>query len=550
MKKKYFNYMKKSLLIKKKNLILLILIIFSVSMIATLIPYTQQIITNQIFLKRDFQYFASMIIGMMILYCLQCIFSLLKEYVQTKTNETIKASLRSELNSVAAKKRYSDFLVTGSEELITRYTNDAGVISNHFSEELFNLGEQIVTLMLASYMVFRISPIVLLYILVVLTVYFLINKKIGTILNREIKKLFVFQEESLGCFSENYSNNFLVKIYNLYSWVEERFQKIYRKEYKQKIKTNMIYSSNINVTRLVINFLIVFIWLFSGYGIKNGTGDIGKLVALTGYVGLLVAPFFYFGQFNNSIHETYSSIERMDRELLAVQEESEKGEGFSDLCEIQIRDLYFTYHAEKFELRVPEFHVKKGEIIGIKGSSGCGKSTFVNLMLQLYPISGEHMYYNKIDCKKLQLRNIRDRIGYVTQDSRFFDGTIRENLFGAYSQEFIDKYAGKIDIKEDILNMQEEYNTVLKKNGSNLSGGQKKRIDILRVLLAEKDVLIFDEATSMLDQKRRNIFLDLLEELRKDKIIIVITHNNEEWESLDRIYKIENGIMYEEAEAV
>lgn len=538
MEKMYIKYMKKVLFTQKKYMICQGLFIFLVSLVTTILPVIHQRIINEIFVKNDFTKFNMFIMAMAILYLLQCGLSILKDFFQAKTDANIKFQLRMELNSAVSKKKYSEYLIHGHEQVITKYSSDTNVISAHFSQELFNLLEQIAILTLAIYMVYKISVILLISMLFFLIIYYVVNKKIGKILQKEIKKMYILKEESLGCFSENYSNNKLVKIYNLYSWIEKRFQKIYQREYTQNIKTDLIYSSSINVTKFIVNSLVICSWIVCGYYISAGEGTIGDIVALTEYIGLLVSPFFYFGQFNNSLQGVLSSIERFENELAIPSENIDKGKALTAITEITLKNVEYQYKTGTFQLKIPDLNMKKGEIIGLKGESGCGKTTLVNLLMHLYSIDKGTIYFNKQDYKEFQLKDVRRCIGYVPQDSIFFEETIRENLFGDYVQGDIDRLAEELDIYHEIQGMEHGYEYILKKNASNLSGGQKKRIDILRVLLANTDVIIFDEATAMLDKKRRDIFFELIMKLKKDKIIIIITHNNYEWEFFDKIYEI------------
>ena len=538
MKKLYKKYFSLLLLSQKKNVMGQISFIFLGSLVTTAIPVIHQIIINNIFDSKQFSLFFAFIIIMFILYLLQCCFSLLHDFFQAKVEANIKYQLRDQLNIIISKKKYEEYLKVGNEKVVSRYNNDTNVIANHLSSDVFDLLEQVLILLLAVYMICRISIALLLCMILILLLYYVVNKKIGHILQSAIKKLFTFREESLGCFTENYNNNFLVKIYNLYSWIEKRFQTVYKNEYKQKIKTDMIYSANINITKFIVNSLIVCSWIFGGYYLKNGQGNIGDVVALTEYVGLVVSPFFYFSQFNNKLQEAKTSIKRMDEEFISPSEELDEGKSLSEISDIKIDDLKFNYKPEGFALHIKFLNMKKGEIIGLKGESGSGKTTIVNLLMQLYLVDHGNIYINGIDWREFRIRDIRNKIGYVSQKSYFFEDTIRENLFGDYPLEEIELLASKLDIQEDIKRMENSYGYVLKKNGSNISGGQQKRIDILRVLLAEKDVLIFDEATANLDRKRRDDFFNVIMELKKEKIIIMITHNDLELNFFDKIYNV------------
>lgn len=535
----YFKYMKNAFSKQKIIMIFQILIIILSAGIVTILPIIHQSIINNIFIENDFKNFNVLVLFMASLYIFQCGFDILKDFIKAKMEVNIKFKLRKKLNAFIARKNYSEYLKQGSEQVITKYNTDANVISGHFSESIFELFEQIVILIFAICMIIKVNVPMLVYMSIFLGLYFVLNKIISKVLQKAIKTLLVYQEESLGCFSENYSNNFLVKIYNLYNWIDKRFSYVYRREYMQNIKTDVMYSLNVNITRFSVNILIIFSWIVGGYYIKTGKGSVGDVVALTEYVSILVSPFFYLGQFNNNLQETNSSIERFESEFAVPCENINVGKRISEIKDVYIENIVFKYDEnDEFILKLDGVRMKKGELIGIKGKSGCGKTTLINLLMGLYNVKSGTIYINNIDYKNYNLECVREHIGYIPQNSLFFEETIRKNLFGNYKQKDIDNLAKKIDIYHDIHRMQNGFEYVLKKNASNISGGQQKRIDVLRVLLANKDIIIFDEVTAMLDKKRRNDLFKIVMELKKQKIIIMITHNSSEWGYFDKILEL------------
>ena len=215
----YLKYMRKVLWMQKKYILGLIIFICLGGLVTTILPMVHQNIINDVFVKNDFSDFYLFMVAMTVLYLLQCIFALLKDYFQAKTDADIKLLLRKELNDSIAKKQYAEYLMQGNEQVITRYTNDVNVISHHFSEEIFDLLEQFLILILALYMVYKISAVFLLGIVVFLGIYYVVSKKIGEMLQKAIKKLQIRREQSLGCLTENDTKNMLVKVNPFFIWV-------------------------------------------------------------------------------------------------------------------------------------------------------------------------------------------------------------------------------------------------------------------------------------------------------------------------------------------
>ncbi|MBD3273510.1 ATP-binding cassette domain-containing protein, partial [Candidatus Dependentiae bacterium] len=185
---------------------------------------------------------------------------------------------------------------------------------------------------------------------------------------------------------------------------------------------------------------------------------------------------------------------------------------------------------------------------GIIGPSGSGKSTFCDLILGfITPMSGQ-ISIDNCDISKIPIKDIRNKIGYVGQKTFLFNDTILENV--AYSQENknldkIIKSCKAAHADEFIQKLPEKYNTIVGENGNKLSGGQKQRLTIARALLKNPEILIFDEATSALDQESENLIRLAIEEISKEKTIIVISHRLSFIEKMDRIFMIQNKNIIE-----
>ena len=182
-----------------------------------------------------------------------------------------------------------------------------------------------------------------------------------------------------------------------------------------------------------------------------------------------------------------------------------------------MKNLEFSYNKGKPIISKLCMKINKGQIVGIYGSSGCGKSTLIKLLLGLYaPTSGE-IYFNDYRLSELNLYSVRDKISAVMQDSLFYMGTIAENIL--FDEEDVTQNCVRIckslDIYNEIVRMQDQWDTELTSNASNLSGGQKKRLDLVRALTKAPDILILDESTSPLDEERRRRLYDTLQSIKK-----------------------------------
>ena len=192
--------------------------------------------------------------------------------------------------------------------------------------------------------------------------------------------------------------------------------------------------------------------------------------------------------------------------------------------------------------------IEDGQFVALVGPSGSGKSTTVNLIPRLYDATGGTVYFENTDVKQLDLTWLRSRIGVVTQDTYLFNGTIRENLLyakpDATEEDLIDA-CRKANIYDFIEKQEEGFETVVGNRGLKLSGGEKQRISIARILLKDPSLLIFDEATSALDSISEQKIQDAIEPLIESRTSILIAHRLSTILAADEILVIKDGVICE-----
>ena len=214
--------------------------------------------------------------------------------------------------------------------------------------------------------------------------------------------------------------------------------------------------------------------------------------------------------------------------------------------DIVYEHVSFSYDPEKPLLTDIHFTVPGGKMYAIVGPSGSGKSTVVNLLPRLYDVTGGRVKIAGADVRQFDLTYLRSCIGVVTQDSYLFNGTIRENLLYAKAdatQEELDAACHIANLSDFIANQPEGYDTMVGNRGLKLSGGEKQRLSIARVILKDPKILILDEATSALDSITENAIQEALEALMEGRTSIVIAHRLSTILKADRILVVQNGVI-------
>ena len=217
-------------------------------------------------------------------------------------------------------------------------------------------------------------------------------------------------------------------------------------------------------------------------------------------------------------------------------------------ADVRYEHVQFSYDPEKPLLTDVDFTVPAGKMYAIVGPSGSGKSTVVNLLPRLYDVTGGKVTVGGVDVRDMDLKYLRSNIGVVTQESYLFNGTIRENLLYAKpdaTEEELERACRIANIHSYIAGQPEGYDTVVGNRGLKLSGGEKQRLSIARVILKDPKILILDEATSALDSISENAIQEALDRLMEGRTSIVIAHRLSTILKADRILVVQGGVIAE-----
>ncbi|PFG56467.1 ATP-binding cassette subfamily B protein RaxB [Vibrio sp. ES.051] len=316
-----------------------------------------------------------------------------------------------------------------------------------------------------------------------------------------------------------------------------------------ELKLGMIYNT-INVT--IISLVSASVLWVGASLVLNEQFTIGMLVAFLSYqsrfsgsISSLIDKYFEYKMLS-----VYN--ERL-ADIVLTEKEKNDGHGFkfSQLNNdnhqelINFSDVSFSYGKnEPLLLNNASFSLKRGEIVALVGSSGCGKSTISKLLLGIYkPLSGT---INFFDNSNLSIKEVRERIGSVLQDDQLFSGSIIENItfFGSeLDEEWLIECAQKAGVHDDIEKLNMGYHTLIGEMGGSLSGGQKQRILIARALYKKPDVLILDEATSSLDIHTESLVCQTFRDVNLP--ILMIAHRPETIASADRVLFLQDGVISE-----
>ena len=305
------------------------------------------------------------------------------------------------------------------------------------------------------------------------------------------------------------------------------------------------------VMNFVLSFGMFFIWYFGGLDIIHEVLTFGTLLAFTRYFYQLYQPLQFFSQINNFMSRAFAGAERIF-EILDTRSELAEDPEATPMTQMEgrvtFRDATFGYDPGKPVLNDINMDVKPGEMIGLVGKSGVGKSTMINLICRFYDVNRGHLDIDGVDIRKIRLEDLRRHIGMVHQDVFLFDGTIAENIGygkpGATLDEIVNA-AIAAEAHEFIAAKPDGYDTKVGERGGQLSGGEKQRIAIARAILHDPKILILDEATSSLDSATEKKIQAAIARLVKGRTTFAIAHRLSTLRNADRLVVLDDGKVAE-----
>ena len=331
---------------------------------------------------------------------------------------------------------------------------------------------------------------------------------------------------------------------------EERFDEANKKLTGTQLFTNRIMTFMMPGMMFIMYSVTILITWVSAQKIDAGTLQVGAMTAFITYAMQIVMAFLMMTAMSIMVPRAGVAADRID-EVLKTEASVQNVKKPETLKEhkgvLEFSHVDFKYPgAEHNVLSDIDFKVEPGKTTAIIGSTGCGKSTLVNLIPRFYDVTGGSITVDGKDIRGLTLKSLRSQIGMVQQDVYLFDGTIKDNIAygkpGATDDEII-KAAKCASIHDFIMELPDGYDTYVGERGTRLSGGQKQRISIARVFLKNPSILILDEATSALDNESERWIQKSLEELSKNRTTITIAHRLSTIRDADEIIVItEDGI--------
>ncbi|GLC31539.1 ABC transporter ATP-binding protein [Clostridium omnivorum] len=375
--------------------------------------------------------------------------------------------------------------------------------------------------------------------------------QVGKLVQKRFRKV----QESFSAISDRVQENIYgIRVIKAYVQEDEELKNF------EKLNNNMM-DANMDMVRVAsmlspiieICFSISFVvnLIVGGNMVLKNTISLGDFIAFNTYLTMIMTPIISIGRIINILQRGMASYKRIN-EIFNTEPDITDGKAMIDKeikgC-IEFKNLNFAYPgSDEQALKDICLTINQGENLGIIGRTGAGKTTLSSLLLKLYNVEDGKIFVDGIDINHYRLDALRNGFGYVPQDNFLFSATVKDNIGAfkkAYSMEQVKKAAEASCIYENIIDLQDGFNTILGERGVNLSGGQKQRIAIARAVIKEPAVLILDDSLSAVDTITEQRILENFKDIRKDKTAIIIAHKISSVQDCDQIIVLDKGRICE-----
>ena len=435
-------------------------------------------------------------------------------------------------------------------DLMSRQTGDMEAIRHFVAYIIYQVYENILLFCFALFMIFTVNVKLALCMLIVLPFTAITTAK----QSKEVRPTF---QRIRDCFSslnafvqENVSGNRVVKAFAKEDFEIKKFNKENDAYMDAQLNSSKVWMKYLPIFEVLAYVLNVVLMLYGGWMVITGEMTIGNLVTVNGYLWMLNAPLRMAGWWVNDTHRFITSVEKIYTtyveeplvKMPPVPVSRKHMEG-----NVEFKDVSYTADDEDIVKDI-SFSVKKGQTVGILGSTGAGKSTIMNLLCRFVDATSGEVLVDGVNVKDWNLYDLRDNIGMAMQDIFLFSDTIEGNI--AYGRpnctfEEIHEAAVMADANHFIKAMPEGYDTIVGERGVGLSGGQKQRISLARALLKKPSILILDDTTSAVDMETESYIQQQLGKLNGQCTIFVIAYRISSIKDADQILVMDNGRIIE-----
>ena len=500
----------------------------------------------------DFGAIGRILITLLVLYVASSVFSFLQGWIMSGISQKISYSLRKDISEKINRMPMAYFDSEQTGDVLSRITNDVDTLGQSLNQSLRQLITSVATMVGVIVMMLTLSPLMTLITVIILPVSLICVMIIIRFSQKHFKAQQHFLGRIDGQIEESFSGQNIIKAFNREGKVMEEFEDTNEKLYQSAWKSQFLSGLMQPIMNMISNAGYVAVVIVGGVLTAAGTIQVGYIVSFTQYVQRFTQPITQLAQVSNMFQSMAAAAERIfvfleeEEEVQSVENpvQLESAEG-----EVEFEHVSFGYHEDKMIIHDFTSEAKPGQTVAIVGPTGAGKTTMVKLLMRFYDVNSGAIRVDGHDLRDFNRRDLRQNIGMVLQDTWLFNDTIMENIrYGrpeATDEEVIEA-ARTARAHAFIQTLPGGYNMEINEEANNISQGQKQLLTIARAILADRPILILDEATSSVDTRTELLIQEAMNRLMEGRTSFVIAHRLSTIRDADVILVMRDGDIVEQ----
>ena len=499
----------------------------------------------------DFNGINKILLIVLIIYVTSAIFSFIQAYVManaaTKTTYKLRNTITHKLNRLPV--RYFETRNVG--DILSIITNDIETLASNLNNTIIQIVTSVMTIIGILIMMLSINVTMTLVVLILVPIMFFI---FGTIIGIS-QKYFTVQQKTLAKVNseveESFSGLNVITSFNHQEKSIETFNKENEKLYRASWKAQFLSGIMFPIINFIGNLGYVMVAIVGGILSINGKISVGNIQSFIQYVRNFTNPIGQIAQIINQLQSMSAASERifefLDAEEEILVEKEEKMDNSLGL--VEFNNISFSYDGKKTVIEDFSSKVSKNKTVAIVGPTGAGKTTIVKLLMRFYDVDHGEIKVNGANIKNIKRKNLRDNFTMVLQDTWLFKGSVMENIRYAKlsaTDEEVKEAAKKAHANHFIESLPNSYDFEINEEASNLSNGEKQLITTARAILADKPILILDEATSSIDTRTEVLVQKAMNKLMENRTTFVIAHRLSTIRNADTILVLKEGNIIEQ----
>lgn len=499
----------------------------------------------------DFDKIAQILMFTFGLYVLSAACSFVQGWIMSSVSQRTCYQLRKSIAEKIDRMPMGYFERNSVGDTLSRITNDVDTLGQSLNQGVTQLITSTATIIGVLIMMLTINPVMTL-----ITVFILpISLVLIMVVVKRSQKFFVAQQNTLGeingLVEETFSGHAIVKAFNREDGTVDNFNQTNARLYNSAWKSQFISGLMQPIMNFVSNLGYVVVAIVGSFMAVQGIITVGDIQAFIQYVKNFTQPITQLTQVSNVLQQMAAAAERIFAFLEAPEEEPDHVSArTADVeCNVEFDHVHFGYDPEKPVIEDFSARVSEGQTVALVGPTGAGKTTMVKLLMRFYDVQSGCIKIGGADIRDFARDDLRSLFGMVLQDTWLFHGTIRDNIrYGKLdaTDEEVEAAAKAAYVNHFIQTLPQGYDTEINEDASNISQGQRQLLTIARAILADRRMLILDEATSSVDTRTEERIQKAMDNLMAGRTSFVIAHRLSTIKSADLILVIRDGDIVEQ----